>query len=1271
MNRNAMLKKFAIGLVLLVAATLSFAESGQGRHKKIYVVPAPSKVVIDGKLDDWDLSGQLEMYVMTESKETQSARFALMYDADALYVSGVVRDPSPMMNRHDPAVEATRGWDADSCQFRLTVNAAQGFPVKETQWDKPIVDNPRLIHATLWNYTDRQEACLHILCGMNMKLPRPEWPQGAVPKDKFEGKYLKSQDGHGYTFEYRIPWNTLNAEKPLKGGDVVAGTVQFNWGKPDGLATAGGSAWCYDVMSSPGFTYQNAGCWGKMIFSDKGNLPKELVEEGLPPEKPQPLTFDYNVPADSELSVTLFNKAGDPVRGIVAQGKRSAGKNTELWDGRDDNGKVLTAGEYAWKGVWHQPITQKFVLSVHNSGQPPYKTDDGTGGWGGDHASSQTICRAGKDHMLLAWDSAEAGWGIIKTDLTGKKLWGLPQAAMHLACDGERFFAAGDHGFQKHLGVKVFDLKEGRPLNYGNGKSEIHAPDSTEGNEVLSNHAEKDEKQKAREQNDEVTGLALRDGTLYVSYAKRNMIGLFDARQGTPKTTWSVPTPGRAVALKDGMLAVISGNEVLLLKDGKVPSKIADNLDIPKGITVDTKGNFYVSNSGKLQNVSVFNPEGKYVKSIGKTGGRPLKGLFESDGMLEPGGLDISADGALWVAETLDSPKRQSVWNIETGSLIKEFFGGTMYFAWAWMDPKHPDEIYCHNVRWKVDLDKGIWKPLSTIWRATAPNMVTETGLQCTDHAPIRVFTAKNGKQYMNGNCNHAPLLYLVDGPLFKPFAGVLRIVRPPKYAPTGENYPLLYNDPKQYPDGMYFWQDENNDQIVQANEVTALPDNGSLPMISFMDAELNAWCNNGFILRPQSIDANGRPHYDLAKKEAIPAAPRMKIEEDGSSYSLNSYEQKPRFQKWGADLKPQWGYDSLPWPKAINMGLIKPGMMRGLTMPLGVAGGFTGAASYFGPYHILTTDGIYVAMLMRDNREPKGLGADCTAVEVVHGQLVKPDGMNRYFLLAGDQDGRVTEIFGLDTVKPFSGGSYVITDEMAKKTADAWTEYEKALQKTSRLDIARGLKALEQAGTVGKRTEDGRSFEVRAAYDEKNLCLQYDVRSPDRLVNAGTDPQLIFKGGNCLDLQIATDPAADPKRKTPAPGDVRILVTKQNAKTFAVIYRPKVKDFKGNPVVLSSPGQSEFFDVIETTQEISLDCKDGNGGFVATVTVPLKLIGLELKPGAKLKMDVGYIFGNKEGNKASLRSYWSNNSFAANVTYDVPHESRLEPAEWGEAVVE
>ena len=92
------------------------ADSGRGKHKKMYAVPCPGKVIIDGKLDDWDLSGQLTMYIVQETSEMISAKFAIMYDDDAIYLSGDIRDDTPMMNRHDPhAGDAAFGWNADSC----------------------------------------------------------------------------------------------------------------------------------------------------------------------------------------------------------------------------------------------------------------------------------------------------------------------------------------------------------------------------------------------------------------------------------------------------------------------------------------------------------------------------------------------------------------------------------------------------------------------------------------------------------------------------------------------------------------------------------------------------------------------------------------------------------------------------------------------------------------------------------------------------------------------------------------------------------------------------------------------------------------------------------------------------------------------------------------------------------------------------------------------------------------------------------------------------
>ena len=179
-------------------------------------------------------------------------------------------------------------------------------------------------------------------------------------------------------------------------------------------------------------------------------------------------------------------------------------------------------------------------------------------------------------------------------------------------------------------------------------------------------------------------------------------------------------------------------------------------------------------------------------------------------------------------------------------------------------------------------------------------------------------------------------------------------------------------------------------------------------------------------------------------------------------------------------------------------------------------------------------------------------------------------------------------------------------------------------------------------------------------------------MTSPSPLVNAIADPHIIFRGGNLLDIQLAADPQANPKRKTPAAGDVRILVSRRGGKPLAVVFRPQVKGFKGRPVELTSPTGKETFESIATSDRVQMEhLSRGAGGFEATVTIPLDLIGLSLRPGAPVRMDVGYVFGNRTGTQAAMRAYWSNNSFTANVINDIPHESRLEPHEWGTAAVE
>ncbi|MFP4058769.1 MAG: hypothetical protein ACLF0G_18020 [Candidatus Brocadiia bacterium] len=1264
---------------LLAAAALAGScgtsaggEAGRGRHRRLFVVPRPGEVTIDARLDDWDLSGQIWAYVVRQTAEMQSARFAAMYDDQALYLSAKVRDPNPLMNRHDPWVDGHKAWDADACQFRMVLDPEQGYPVRQSSFQP--VPNDQMVHLILWYYTDRKEPNLQMHVGMDYQVPETATrPHGVVPHEKFQAAYREAPDGRGYTFEYRIPWKTLGARRPPGAGDIVAGTVQFNWSRPDGLKTAGGSAWAYDVMAGPGFPFQSSACWGKLIFSPEGDLPRELVEEGTPVEKPLPLAFRYRLPRDGEVSIALFDERGLCVRQLIAQGERRAGLNVEKWDGLDATGKPLEPGTYTWRGLVHEPLGTRFVLSVHNSGQPPYKTDDNTGGWGGDHGLPTDVAVAGQA-VLLAWDVCESGWGIIRTDPEGKKQWGSKHSATYLATDGRRIFAAGGHGFEKGEGVKVFDIADSRPLNFANGSPTLAPPPDAP---QFAIHQPERRYRPARRYGvdpNAVTGLACAGGRVYVAFRERDLIAVYDAAEGSLLATWPVPEPGRLAVRPDGSLAAVSRGAVVAVDEGTVKPLALFHLDEPTGIAAGPDGTLYVANRGRLQNVSVFGPDGAYVRSIGRRGGRPFVGRYDPSGMLEPAGIAVDGQGRLWVAEHLDGPKRVSVWDAATGELAAEFFGGSAYSTFAWMDPRHPDEVYCHNVLWRVDLDAGTWRPHSTCWRSREPNAVG--GIGGGFFQALRVITAANGRQYGWAN-RHAigPILFIREGGVFKPLVHFIRCIDGHSLTPWPP-YPM-FADKKRFPTGQWVWADANDDQAFQPDELTYLGQRARDRAFHWVDEHLNLWSGGGYVHRPVRIEDDGRPVYDFEKPEETGIrgrnghGPIVVDPQDGSLYT-NWPAHEPGFARWSPGGEMLWGYTgTVRWRDAINLPPVEPGDLYGPTCPLGVAGPFTGLATYFGPFHLFTRDGLYVGMVMRDGRRGGGLGPDVIACESFSGQLVKPEGTDRYFLLAGDQDGRITEVTGLDTVQRLEGGTYELSAEQARLAAKALADYQAAKAKAQRLTIVRGREALELAKGVGKTVDSRRGFTAKAAYDDEHLYVAFDVESPAPLTNAIPEPRLIFKGGNLLDIQMATDPEADPDREEPAPGDVRVLVTRQGGKPGAVVYRPRVEGFDGQPIVLESPTGKETFHAIERTERVELEVRERPGGFRAVAAIPLDLVGWKPRPGSTVRMDLGYIFGNATGTDAAIRAYWSNNSFTANVVDDIPHESRLEPDQWGTAAVE
>ncbi|MBC2602951.1 sugar-binding protein [Puniceicoccus vermicola] len=1263
--------KKRIGMYRIVAficlALMVSTASGRGRNKQLYAVPAQGKITIDGKLDDWDLSGQILSYVVPETQDMQSARTAMMYDDEALYISGIVRDTSPMMNRHDPNTNPEKAWDADVCQLFFSLDPDEDLPLKYSQFKRQHDQSP-VGSLMMWYFTDRKEACLAMFQGMKFNKPlRPDLREnGVIPHEYYSGAYREQEDGGGYTFEYRIPWETFNLKRVPKADDILAMSMAVFWSRPDGLKTAGGAAWAYDVMSGPGFSFQSSAVWGKLVFWPENNIDESMITAGMPPEKPLPLKFSYDVPEDSEISVQLYSEEGEIVRMLVPQQYRRAGKNTEMWDGLDDQGLPLPAGKYIWKGIYHEPIKAEWRLSVNNSGTPPYPTDDNKGGWGGDHGRPSTVCST-PDGMLLAWSACEYGWGIIRVDLDGKKMWGSKHSATYVSADDKHIFLAGGHGFNSDPSVQILDLKDSRPMSLENGKPTFIAPEG------------------GTDETNEVTGLDCANGKLYVSYAQRNLIGVFDIRDGSISKTLAVPSPERLAVAKDGTVLVISEGKIVAIKEGKSVDLITTNLDSPSGVDVAEDGTIYVANRGELQNISVFDPSGKYLKSIGKDGGRPAKGRYDRSGMYMSGGMELDSEGRLWVAETTDGPKRISVWDTESGENVDEFFGASAYFGYGYIDPDQPDMMFAHYVLWKLDWENLKGYPYTTIWRKTEPTMMVPPGPSGYSSV-TRFITAENGRQYAWGTNRPFSVLSYRDGDLFKPCAAFFSIKREKGQEEyQGTEIPFIDSDAETYPNGSYFWQDKNNDQCLQPDEVLPFPGKFNHTKFAWLQKDLGLWLGNNTFVMPTEITETGQPVYDVLKAQETVFSGNVQggnvrhgyfaRDEEGNLYSFN----RGMLGKWNPDGKREWYYDDIVnWHKALNMPITGPGRLWGMSGIMGgVSDRYFGTMTYFGPNHIFRDDGMYVAAVLKDGRvggRADKKGTQEGQPEGQNGQFVmlNIDGEDRFFIIHGGQDSRVWEVLNLDTVKDLEGGIYHHSNEQVELAAAAMEEYNAFIADTKRLIIVRGKSALETSQPVGRSVDSNRGFKARVAYDAENMYFKFDVDTPFELTNAEPESKLIFRGGNIIDIQLATDLKADPARKTPAPGDIRILITRKNGKPFAMLYETKVKDFEGEPIVFESPTGSETFDRIEVFEDFELTYHKTLGGFEALVTIPLEALGItELKPGEKIKMDLGYIFGNNQGTRTAARSHARNNSFTANVTNDIPHESRLEPAEWGEATVE
>lgn len=796
------------------------------------------------------------------------------------------------------------------------------------------------------------------------------------------------------------------------------------------------------------------------------------------------------------------------------------------------------------------------------------------------------------------------------------------------------------------------------------------------------------------------------DGAMLGSQALDSPRGLaFDAR-------------GRLLALSGNKLVRFDSLADLAALS---PATVTDALEDPVGLATDAAGRIFVSDRGRSHQVKIFTAEGQPAGSLGKPGA-PEAGPYDPLRMQNPAGIAIDSKGNLWVTEADFLPKRVSVWSPE-GALVNAFYGPGKYGGGGSLDSTDKTRFYYADehhgaMEFRLDWTKGSYE-LARVYFRPAPDALPMPFRAAGPETALY----RDGRRYFTNAYNSNPVAGHNTAMLFVDRDGVARPAAAMGRAHDwellkGDAFRSRWPDgidlnakQQQHHQAFFIWQDLNADEQAQPDEVAMTKGAaGGVTVgddLAFCIARLD-----GRTVRfaPTGIEANGNPRYDLEKAEVLatgvqgPASSggnQALVSADGwTAITLGVQPFSTHSVSGVKDGVARWSYPNL-WPglHASHSAPAPdhPGQLIGPTRLLGGLmksriGPLWAVNSNHGCFYVFTADGLFVATVFEDMR----MGTRWQMPRAERGMSLEgltlndenfwpsisqqPDGT--VYLVDGGRSALV-RIDGLDKLARLPDARLALTSQDLEKSRAWLVETEAARQR------AKGTGVLTVAGRFAAPVVDGKLDDwpsthwvdidkrgARAYFDAETkpydvtgavavaggrLYAAWRTGNAKLLENSGEMPVAPFKTGGALDLMIGANPKADPARKEPVAGDLRLLVTQVKGKTRALLYRAV---FPGTPegarVPFASPWRTVYFDrVDDVTDQVELAGADGN----FEVSVPLDLLLLRPADGAVIKGDIGILRG--QGGETTARVYWANK--ATGITADVPSEAMLTPSLWGD----
>jgi len=462
------------------------------------------------------------------------------------------------------------------------------------------------------------------------------------------------------------------------------------------------------------------------------------------------------------------------------------------------------------------------------------------------------------------------------------------------------------------------------------------------------------------------------------------------------------------------------------------------------------------------------------------------------------------------------------------------------------------------------------------------------------------------------------------------------------------------------------------------------------------------------------AFTGNGAPIYDLGRGEVL-ARGVIPPSTSGGSQVLVDPEGRAVITLGAAPFpdgslcggtggQATWSYPSLwpglhasheaPKPERLGEVIGTTRLLGGFVTPKGSeAGPLWCINGNMGNVYLFTSDGLFVATLFEDARVGKAWQMPVAERGMSLGGISpydehfwptinqSPDG--RIYLVYNKEACSLVRVDGLETLRRLPPQPLQVTaEDLAKLQSNRIAREERrrleqgggrmavplrsvAPSVDGKLDEWNGAPwvEIEKRGVGAYFDSNSKPYDVRGsvAVADGQLFAAWKTGDRELLRNSGEMPVALFKTGGALELMIGANSEADAGRRAPVAGDLRLLVTQVKGETRALVYRPVAP---GTPaeqrVPFSSPSRTFVFDKVEDVSARVKLATDGKGNF--EVSVPLSVLGLEPKPGAKIRGDIGVLRGN--GVQTLSRNYWSNK--ATGIVSDIPSEAELVPSLWG-----